>query len=462
MQITLVYNENLVTLPVTQTTTLQQLIESIQNESQLRSNTTCNTTLQLQYAGSIITVPQNYSKTLQQLNIQDNDVIQVYYISNQQQSSSHPTQQRPQQQMSSQQEATMLQMAMLEAALEDDPMNPELQRQLEHMIQQKNINDNLEQAYEMSPESFARVVMLYIPMEINNKQTVAFVDSGAQSTIMSYDMAKQCNLDHLIDKRFSGMAIGVGTQKIIGRVHLAKIRIGDAVLVCSFTILEHSSIDILLGLDQLKKHQMCINLQQNVLELYDVKVPFLPEYQIPGKIRQSDRGEDSSLNTNNTNATSSNTNASSTATTSSLAGNPNATSRITPPNNPKQAAIQAASQQTPASTQQQTRQSTTQSNVPQLTPQTQAALLAALLQGANQVQQQQQQSTNQPATTQQTHTNTNRNTNTPYNTGTSTNHSIDKIQQLTQFGFTQSEAIQALNATNGDVEQAAALLFSTR
>ncbi|CAG99503.1 Ddi1p [Kluyveromyces lactis] len=159
----------------------------------------------------------------------------------------------------------------------DDPVN---QARISELTNQHEIDEQLRYAMEYTPESFTQVSMLYIKLEINGHPVKAFVDSGAQQTIMSTKLAERTGLTSLIDKRFSGIAQGVGTGKILGRIHTTQIKIHDVFLPCSFTVLD-TPMEMLLGLDMLRRHQASIDLKNNVLRISDVETPFLPESEIP-------------------------------------------------------------------------------------------------------------------------------------------------------------------------------------
>ncbi|KAJ0751415.1 putative aspartic peptidase, DDI1-type [Helianthus annuus] len=73
------------------------------------------------------------------------------------------------------------------ALLYADPFDVEAQKKIEAAIRQKGIDENWAAALEHNPEAFARVVMLYVDMEVNGVPIkVTIIKNGDTSMLLIY------------------------------------------------------------------------------------------------------------------------------------------------------------------------------------------------------------------------------------------------------------------------------------
>jgi hypothetical protein len=171
--------------------------------------------------------------------------------------------------------------------LHQNPNDSEARAYFNNQERQTLVDTQYRQMKEEYPEALGRVLMLYVDTKINDHPIQAFCDSGAQSTIMSKKIAEQCGLSDYIDTRFEGTAVGVGTGKILGRIHMVQLQIGDYYFPCSVTVMDDpapgaSEMPFLFGLDMMKRHTCQIDLERGCLKFRlapgeYMETPFLHE-----------------------------------------------------------------------------------------------------------------------------------------------------------------------------------------
>jgi DNA damage-inducible protein 1 len=182
----------------------------------------------------------------------------------------------------------VLQRQTMQRRLDANPSDEEAFEFFAQEGRQKLIHEQYRHVMEEYPESFGRVLMLYISATINGHAVQAFCDSGAQMTVMNKKMAVECGIADMIDTRFKGIAVGVGTGAILGRIHMVQLKIGTSFFPCTVTVMddpkpgsEGKSIGFLLGLDMMKRHMCSIDLERGCLRFRlgadFMEAPFLHE-----------------------------------------------------------------------------------------------------------------------------------------------------------------------------------------
>ncbi|CAN8269393.1 unnamed protein product [Cochlearia groenlandica] len=133
--------------------------------------------------------------------------------------------------------------------------------------------------------------LLYNGNETRNSDKLSALGVKDDDLLMMMVSNTSSRLLRLTDQRYKGIAHGVGTSEILGRIHVAPIKIGNNFYPCSFVVLDSPNMEFLFGLDMLRKHQCTIDLKNNVLTVGggEVSVPFLQEQDIPSRFLDEER-----------------------------------------------------------------------------------------------------------------------------------------------------------------------------
>jgi len=135
------------------------------------------------------------------------------------------------------------------------------------VAQQKN------SAFRENPRLFQRETMLYVDAIVSGFRMPVFVDTGAEASVMSLKTCKKLGLMTSVDVSQAGYATGVGFSKIYGKLWRVPIQIGRTKFNMQFNILD-MAVNVILGLDQMKRLGMTVDLRQGGLRIGNYLVPF--------------------------------------------------------------------------------------------------------------------------------------------------------------------------------------------
>jgi len=124
-----------------------------------------------------------------------------------------------------------------------------------------------------NPKLHQKATMLYVDAVVNGFKMPIFVDTGAQASVMSMKTCRRLGLENSIDTSQSGIAAGVGFSRIYGKLWRVPVEIGKTKFHMQFNILD-MGVNVILGLDQMKRLGMSISLKRKGLQVGKSFVPF--------------------------------------------------------------------------------------------------------------------------------------------------------------------------------------------
>lgn len=158
------------------------------------------------------------------------------------------------------------------------PDNEMIQSIFEANDKKDKIRDNLEKCIQFIPNSLIPSKMIYINGVIRNKKqtyNVQFlVDTGAQFSVIPYDIVKALELDDYVEHSYNGMLEGVGKDKIMGKIHYLEIELSCGIVPISVVICKKNTLHPILGIDMMQHLGLSIDFKKRHIMIDAKVIPF--------------------------------------------------------------------------------------------------------------------------------------------------------------------------------------------
>jgi len=92
---------------------------------------------------------------------------------------------------------------------------------------------------------------------IGNISVEMLIDTGAQTSVLSMPIVRQLGLMNRLDRRYMGVAAGVGQARISGKISnvICSFGVGHVEFPMDFIVLDINDNLVILGLDQMRKYK---------------------------------------------------------------------------------------------------------------------------------------------------------------------------------------------------------------
>lgn len=138
---------------------------------------------------------------------------------------------------------------------------------------EKIVGENYLKAYQEIPSSFIPASMIYLDAKIisnGNRHDIRFlVDTGAQVSLLPLNIVKACNLEDILDQKYSGELKGVGKDRVMGKLHYVEIELPCGIIPCSFTVCENSNIEPILGIDMMQQMGLMLDFKNRQIKIHE-------------------------------------------------------------------------------------------------------------------------------------------------------------------------------------------------
>jgi predicted aspartyl protease len=113
------------------------------------------------------------------------------------------------------------------------------------------IEQNLQKAIDEIPHTLFRSESIFLNGYINGNPISFLLDTGAESSVLPFDIVEASGLHDILDRKCSGKLVGVGEDKILGRIHYVEVVLDCGVYPCSFVVCSNPNMLPILGIDMM-------------------------------------------------------------------------------------------------------------------------------------------------------------------------------------------------------------------